>query len=194
MEEFHRGISEGHKKIFIIGEAAGSYGMDFGKNIGDLLDAIIKVDADFQLVLEDISPWYIPKCIDQLKTLASMQKIELLHSPIQSSSDRILKLMGRSCDMKQFQDSFRQIREVSKDITLSSAVIVGFPTETREELEATIEYCQNTTFDSVACHMFSPRPETKAAEMVDQISQDEKVYRYKRFKEAYEGITRIDPN
>jgi|GEM_PF-6550152 len=194
MSDFHRGIREGHKRIYILGESAGSYGMDYGSSIGDLFDEILKVDADFQLVLEDISPWYIPKCFEQIKKLAERNKIESLHSPIQSSSLRILKLMGRLCDMDLFQRQFREIRKISSSMVLSSAVIVGFPSETREELEATIQYCKDSYFDTVACHMFSPRPDTKAAEMEDQISEEEKVYRYNRFKDQFKGITRVDPN
>ncbi|QPJ65966.1 MAG: radical SAM protein [Candidatus Nitrohelix vancouverensis] len=194
MDQFYKGIMDGHERIYLIGEAAGSFGMDYGKNLGDLFDEILKVDAQFKLVLEDISPWYIPKCIDQLIELARQGKIESLHSPIQSASDRILRLMGRSCDMEQFKKNFKAIREASADIILSSAVIVGFPTETREELEQTIEYCRDTTFNTMACHMYSSRPETKAAEMDGQISEEEKVYRYKYFKSNFEGTTRVDPN
>ncbi|HEY6873387.1 MAG TPA: radical SAM protein [Geobacteraceae bacterium] len=194
MRELHKGLKEGHRKFYLIGECAGQYGRDFDKDLGDLLHEFTQVKNNFTLVLEDVSPKYALKSFEPLKLLFEQKKMELFHSPIQSGNDRILKLMNRRTDMQAFKSMCRELKEIAPESILSSAVIVGFPSETREELQDSIDYCRDARFDSVACHMFSARPGAKAATMPDQIPHEELVARYKIFQSEFGGITRIDPN
>lgn len=194
MAEFRRGLQAGHKEFYLIGECSGAYGLDFGKNLGSLLSEFLKFEEDFTIVLEDVSPMYLPKCFAPLKELCARKNIESFHSPIQSGNPRILRLMNRHYDLVQFKSMLLEIRNATPDIILSSSVIVGFPSETREEMYNSIRFCKEATFDTVACHMFSARPGAKAAEMPNQIPHEEKAERYKIFQAEFEGITRIDPN
>jgi MiaB/RimO family radical SAM methylthiotransferase len=194
MAEFRKGLKQGHKNFYLIGECAGAYGLDFGKDLGSLLSEFLKFKEDFTLVLEDVSPMYLARCFEPLKEMCASKKIELFHSPIQSGNPRILRLMNRYYNLEEFKARLHQLRKASPGIILSSAVIVGFPSETREEFYDSIRFCQEATFDTVACHMFSARPGAKACEMPDQVPHQEKAERYKIFKAEFDGATRVDPN
>lgn len=196
MHRFQEGMKQGHKRFYLIGENGGAYGLDLKprRNLGYLLDKFVHVDADFKLVLEDINPMYLRKNFDPLLELCKQGKLELFHSPIQSGSPRVLRLMRRMFRLEDFLEKLQKLREASSELILSSAIIVGFPSETREELEMSIKFCHDADYNTVACHMFSQRPGNPSNDMADQIDEDEKVWRYNHFKANFTGKTRVDPN
>ena len=83
-----------------MGDNAGSYGLDIGTSMGKLLERIMEVEGDFVLDLTDINPVYLASMIEPVKRLSRQKKISRLYVPVQSASRRILKLMGRDCDME----------------------------------------------------------------------------------------------
>jgi MiaB/RimO family radical SAM methylthiotransferase len=194
--KFRDALTRGINKIYLIGENAGSYGLDLTpkRSLGELLGEFLKFDADFKLVLEDVNPMYVRRNFAPLFELCRQGKVELFHSPIQSANQRILRLMRRMTKMDEFLKMIQALRATSSELILSSAVIVGFPSETREELQESIEFCEAAGYDTVACHMFSQRPGNPSNDMPDQIPQEEKVWRYRHFKSSFKGKTRIDPN
>jgi threonylcarbamoyladenosine tRNA methylthiotransferase MtaB len=194
MREFNRGLQQGYKHFYFLGECSGAYGLDFGSSLGELLRQFHTIDGDYDILIEDVAPLYFLNSFEDLKILCTQGKVRSFHTPIQSGSNRILNLMRRKCDMEKVKARLLELREACPKIILSSAVIVGFPTETTEELQETIDYCNDATFDSVACHMYSPRPGSVAAEMDGQITEEEKVNRYNIFKSKFNGIVRVDPN
>lgn len=194
INEFKRGLQDGYKHFYFLGECSGAYGLDFGSNLGELLRQFKNIDGDYDILIEDVAPIYFLNCFEELKELCKMGKIRSFHTPIQSGSDRILRLMRRQCNMKEVKRRLLELRAICPTITLSSAVIVGFPTETHEDLYESIAYCNEATFDTVACHTFSIRPGAEAAEMSGQIDEREKAARYHMFKNSFTGKVRIDPN
>lgn len=194
LEEFRSGLKDGYKHFYLLGHCAGAYGIDFGTTLGSLLKKFKGIDGDYDIVLEDVSPVYFLKCFDDLKALALVKRIKSFHTPIQSGNHRIQKLMRRKCDMEKVKECLQELRKVCPDITLSSAIIVGFPTETSDELQDSINYCKEATFNTVACHMFSARPGANASDMDGQIPHEELVERYHIFQNSFEGTTRVDPN
>jgi MiaB/RimO family radical SAM methylthiotransferase len=194
LNEFQSGLKDGYKHFYFLGHCAGAYGMDFGSSLGDLLREFKSIEGCYDILLEDVSPIYFIRCFEELKGLCKMGKIRSFHIPIQSGNNRILRLMKRPCDMKKVKEYLIELKETCPSIVLSSAVIVGFPTETREELWDSINYCMEARFDTVACHMFSARPGAEAAGMEEQISEEEKAERYHIFKMNFKGTTRVDPN
>lgn len=194
ISEFKYGIRQGFKHFYFLGECMGSYGLDFGSNFGELLDEVGKLEGDFDLLIEDISPVYFLNNYESIKKLCQSGVLRSVHVPIQSGCDRILKLMRRGGDMKEVMAKMKELKEIAPNVTLSSAVIVGFPSETEEEFQSSIQYCQEAKFDTVACHVFSCREGAPAASFEGQISDEEKYRRYCEFKEKFQGITRVDPN
>lgn len=106
-----------------------------------------------------------------------------LHLPVQSGSDRILQLMGRGYTAIEFKSKIRQLRQVRPDLTVSSDFIVGYPGETEEDFEATLQLVEQVNFDQSYCFIYSPRPGTPAATLPDPISPEEKKARLQKLQE-----------
>lgn len=174
MTEFWSGLSNGYRNFQFVGDNSGSYGFDIGTNLGDLLEKIGEVDEEFTIDLTDIHPVYFSKYFEQIKSLCVTGKLTSLYVPIQSGSRRILKLMGRDCDIEQVKQQLSELKQhSSRKVKIGTSLVVGFPTEGMEELEATIQFCDTVKFDWVWCHSFSARLGTTAAELADQIPPDE---------------------
>ncbi|MCZ8832095.1 tRNA (N6-isopentenyl adenosine(37)-C2)-methylthiotransferase MiaB [Escherichia albertii] len=103
--------------------------------------------------------------------------VSFLHLPVQSGSDRILNLMGRTHTALEYKAIIRKLRAARPDIQISSDFIVGFPGETTEDFEKTMKLIADVNFDMSYSFIFSARPGTPAADMVDDVSEEEKKQR-----------------
>jgi tRNA-2-methylthio-N6-dimethylallyladenosine synthase len=97
-----------------------------------------------------------------------------LHLPVQSGSDRILSLMKRGYTASEFENKIKKLRECRPDISITSDFIVGFPNETEEDFEATLNLVERIHFDNSFSFIYSKRPGTPAANLADKISPDTK--------------------
>lgn len=172
MAELEKGLEQGYHSFYFMGDSAGAYGLDIGENLGKLLKRVLEGDADFSLNLTDISPVFLHLCFDEIKMLCGKNRISSLYVPVQSASPRILKLMGRNCDMVRVRGMLLDLKTVSS-VKIGTSIIVGFPSETLDELNSTIGLCEEIGFDWVWCHSFSARPETVAANLPNQLSAEE---------------------
>lgn len=188
IREFNEGLAKGNKRFQLVGDNAGSYGLDIGTNLGHLLDRISIIDGDFTLELTDINPIFLPHIFESTLKLIAQNRLSSLYIPIQSSNDRIIKLMNRSCDMTKVKQMLVDIRKTTPNgFLLGTSVIVGFPSESIEELNDTIEFCDEVRFDWIYCHGFSARPDTRAAKLQDQIPREEILRRTFLLKTALNG-------
>ncbi len=103
--------------------------------------------------------------------------VSFLHLPVQSGSDRILNLMGRTHTALEYKAIIRKLRAARPDIQISSDFIVGFPGETTEDFEKTMKLIADVNFDMSYSFIFSARPGTPAADMVDDVPEEEKKQR-----------------
>jgi tRNA A37 methylthiotransferase MiaB len=194
LNDFKNGLHSGFTEFQLVGDNAGSYGLDIGTNLRVLLDEISKLDGKFKLDLTDINPAYIPIIFSSVKHLCSNGKLARLYVPIQSGNPRVLKLMKRGSDMEQVKKMLIEIREAASSnnkFMMGTSVIVGFPSETNEELQETIKFCKDVKFDWVWCHSFSARPETPAADMPNQIGSGEILRHARLFKKKLSGTTLV---
>lgn len=167
--------SQKYDTITLLGQNVNSYGNDTDDNyhFADLLKDICKIPGDFHVGFMTSHPKDIDdRVIDVLATESKMLKE--LHLPVQSGNDRILKLMNRNYTIEKYLNIVKKLREKIPNIRLSTDIIVGFPGETEEEFMDTVELVKNVKYDQIFAFMYSPRPHTRAAEMPDQISQEEK--------------------
>ncbi len=184
VEEIKTGIAAGHKTIQLMGDNAGSYGLDRKTNLGVLLNEISKLEGDFRIDLTDINPVYLRLIHGAVVKLVEQGRLARLYVPIQTGSDRILRLMKRGCDMTEVRAVLKEIRSISNGrIYMGTSVIVGYPSETREELEQTIDFCRDVGFDWVWCHSYSNR-EADGAPVEGAVGDDEILARADRFKAA----------
>jgi len=111
------------------------------------------------------------------------QLVSHVHLPVQSGSDRILKLMKRGYTAQEYVDKMRRLRAMRPDITLSSDFIIGFPGETESDFEATLQLIDTIGFDRSFSFIYSPRPGTPAASLPDDVPLDVKKARLARVQE-----------
>ena len=121
-----------------------------------------------------------------LQAMADCEKVaKHLHLPFQSGNDRVLGLMHRRYDIEETKRMLLELKESApKDFRIGTSVIVGFPSETEEELKDTIDICNLMKFDWIYCHGFSPRPGTPAADLPGQYTEEEVMEKVDRFRDG----------
>ncbi len=119
-----------------------------------------------------------------IDTYASVPElVNHLHLPVQSGSDRVLMMMKRGHTMLEYKHKIRKLREIRPDISLSSDFIIGFPGETEDDFEATMQLIEDIGFDTSFSFIYSQRPGTPAAFIPDSVSQETKKERLKRLQD-----------
>jgi tRNA-2-methylthio-N6-dimethylallyladenosine synthase len=171
--------ADGVVEVTLLGQNVNSYGRDLGSGqwrpqFADLLAAVDAVDGIRRI------RYTSPHPKDQRpETAAAMAELgavcEHLHLPLQAGSDRTLARMRRGYTAARYLDRLAQARAAIPDLAVTTDLIVGFPGETDEDFEATLQVVDEAAFDAAYTFQFSPRPGTAAAEMVDDFVPDEVV-------------------
>lgn len=174
LSDFEKGLQKGYRTFQLISEDTGCYGLDLGSSITELLAHIFKNKVEFQIVLIDFNPWWLYKQQNELIPLLvkNQEKVKEIFLPFQSGSDRILKLMNREYRAKEFISICRQLREKAPQIAIRTCALVGFPTETDDDFEATKHIIREIDFAEVAINRYEDRPNTASSFMTGKIAQD----------------------
>jgi tRNA-2-methylthio-N6-dimethylallyladenosine synthase len=181
---------EGVREVTLLGQNVNSYGRDlraadggrasFAELLGEL-DAIDGIER-----IRYTSPHPKDMREDVIRAHAELASVcEHIHLPLQSGSSRILKAMRRTYDRERYLDRVALIREHVPDVALTTDIIVGFPGETEEDFQQTLQVVEQVGYDGAFTFIFSPRRGTEAAEITDGVvSHAEKVARMERLVEA----------
>ncbi len=166
-------VDNGYKDILLLGQNVNSYGKGTEVDFPELLSRLDRLEGEFKIEFMTSHP---RDCTERLiDVIADSEKIcHHLHLPVQCGSDRILKLMNRHYDKAHYLGLVDYARERISDLNLTTDIIVGFPGETREDFDQTLELMRKVCFDSAFTFIYSPRLGTKAAEMEDPVSAEEK--------------------
>ena len=186
-------VSKGYKDITLLGQNVNSYGVDsgFDYDFADLLSDIDKIEGDYMIHFMTSHPKNASrKLIDVMAD--SKHVARHFHLPMQSGSDSVLRAMNRRYDFEKYIGILDYIREKMPECTVSSDIIVGFPTETDEDFEDTLKALERARFDMIYSFQYSPRKGTPAAEMV-QIEQSVKQERFDRMLALQNSIS-LDNN
>lgn len=160
-------VKDGCKEIWLTSTDNGCYGLDIGTTLPRLVDEVSEIPNDFMVRVGMMNPMYMPKIKDGLiKSYESDKVYKFLHVPVQSGSDQVLHDMKRGHTATTFRDLVKKFRKKFEKFTISTDIIVGFPTETEEDFEKTLSLLKETKPDVVNLSRYSQRPGTKAAEMV----------------------------
>ncbi|MBQ5994332.1 MAG: tRNA (N6-isopentenyl adenosine(37)-C2)-methylthiotransferase MiaB [Clostridia bacterium] len=182
-------IKAGYKEITLLGQNVNSYGKGnkSDMNFAGLLREINKLDGDFKIRFMTSHP---KDCTRELiDTIAECDKVSKhLHLPFQSGNDRVLKAMNRHYDREKYLSLISYAKQKIPDLSLTSDVIVGFPGETYEEFLDTLSLIREVEFTSLFTFIFSARKGTKAAEMPDPVSREEKGRWFKELIDLQESI------
>lgn len=181
-------VGDGCKEIWLTSTDNGCYGLDIGTTLPELVNRVAEIPADFAIRVGMMNPMYMPRIKDELvKSFESSKVYKFLHIPVQSGSDKVLNDMKRGHTSSTFRDIVKRFRTKFGRFTISTDVIVGFPTEDREDFEKTMDLLRQTRPDVVNLSRYSQRPGTKAADMA-QIKVSEVK---RRSKAAFELINKI---
>ena len=195
-------INNNRYKIIIIGDELGNYGFDLknGTNFKTLLDSIIKTDDRITVSLRYIEPIPFMKYYDVIKDHCFSKKISLIHLPIQTGSQRVLKAMNRNYDINKLKELCIPLIEQT-DTAFCTNWLVGFPTETEEDFYQTEQAAKQLNFNLNTVIPFSPRPGTIASTLTQINSENtirnrcnklEKVILESKYKQLLEYIPNIN--
>ena len=165
-------LAKKHNIIKITATDCGCYGLDIGTNLPSLLKKIISLPGNFKIRIGMINPKYAKIYLNELIEIYKHEKvIKFLHIPVQSGSDKVLKLMKRQYKVKDFLEIVEKFRKEIPNICISTDIIVGFPNESHEDFEKTIVLVKKTKPDVLNISKFSPMPRTEAAKLKKLPSQ-----------------------
>ena len=183
IEEVKMLVRNGYKEVVLTGIHTGSYGVDLDTDFADLLDKLVKIDGLLRLRISSIETTELnDKVLNVLKN--SKVLVDHLHIPIQAGSNEILKAMNRKYDLDYFFNKINEIRSIRPDIAISTDVIVGFPGETEELFNTTIDTCKKLEFSKLHVVPYSERRGTASSRMDGKIDEHEKKERSRRLIEV----------
>ena len=183
---------KGYKEITLLGQNVNSYkGNEKIKNFADLLNEVCKIEGIERIKF--ISPHPKDFTDDVIEAISKNEKIcRIIHLPLQSGSTKVLSEMNRKYTKEQYLELVQKMKQKIKDIVFSTDIIVGFPGETEEDFEDTLDVVRKVNFEQAFMFIYSKREGTIAAAREDQVPEEVKHIRFDRLKELYES--RVDEN
>ena len=183
--------SEGYKEITLLGQNVNSYNGENGVTFAKLLEKIVKIDGIERIRF--ISPHPKDFTDDVIKVIAENEKIcKIIHLPLQSGSSNVLKAMNRKYTKEQYLNLVEKMKKQIPNVLFSTDIIVGFPGETEEDFEDTLDVVEKVKFEQVYMFIYSRRVGTPADKMENQIPEEIKHKRFDRLKELVEKQTEIN--
>ena len=173
-------IKDGYKEVTLLGQNVNAYGKDLDDDytMENLLEDVAKTGIE-RIRFVTSHPWdFTDKMIEVMAKYPNICKA--IHLPVQSGSSKVLKLMGRRYTKEEYITLFDKLKKAMPNIAISTDIIVGFPNETEEDFKETLELCKYCKFDNAFTFIYSPRENTPAAKLVDNISLEEKEERLQR--------------
>lgn len=199
-------VNNGYKEIVLTGIHTGKYGLDINSSLEKLLAKIINIKGLYRIRLSSIE---INEVTDGILELMKNNKIiaNHLHIPLQSGSDKILKIMNRKYNKEYFLNRISEIKKINDDISLTTDLIVGFPNEDEDSFKETLDTLNKIKFTHIHTFPYSKRDGTPAASMDNQVASSIKKERVKKIIELsnqtennfykskigkiYEGVTEL---
>jgi len=183
---------QGYKEVTLLGQNVNAYGKDLNSNytMSNLLYDVAKTGIQ-RVRFVTSHPWdFNDDMIDVIKNNKNI--MPYIHLPLQSGSNKILRLMGRRYTKEEYLNLYSKLKEALPYSSITTDIIVGFPGETKEDFEETMDVVNKCQYDSAFTFIFSPRENTKAASMEDNISKEEKEERLHRLNELINKYSKLN--
>ena len=176
-------LKKDYKEVTLLGQNVNAYGKDLYDDytMSNLLEDVAKTKIE-RVRFVTSHPWdFTDEMIDVIAKYENI--MPYIHLPLQSGSDKILKLMGRRYTKESYLKLAKKIREKIKGVSITTDIIVGFPNETEEDFNETLDVVKEVKYDGAFTFIYSPRENTPAAKMDDSISLEEKQKRLYKLNE-----------
>lgn len=180
--------NQGYQEVTLLGQNVNAYGKDLNEEIdfATLLEEVAKTKMP-RIRFTTSHPWdFNERMIDTIATYDNL--MPFIHLPVQSGDNDILKLMGRKYSIEQYKALFDKIKEKIPNCAVSTDIIVGFPNETEEQFEHTLDIVRYCRYDNAYTFIYSPREGTPAARMEDNIdlaTKEQRLYRLNEIVNQY---------
>ena len=183
-------VEQGVREITLLGQNVNSYGLKSSAELSfpQLLSEVNKINGLERLRFATSHP---KDMTDELiECFGSLDKLcQHIHLPFQSGSDRILNLMNRGYTVAEYLDKVQRLKTICPEIRLTTDIIVGFPGETEDDFQATLDLVEKVRYADAFTFLYSPRVETAAAKMEDSQSKLQKQQRFERLLELQQQIS-----
>ena len=183
IKEVEQLVKDGYQEVTLLGQNVNAYGKDLNIDytMTDLLTDVAKTNIN-RIRFVTSHPWDFTD--DMIETIAKYKNImPSIHLPVQSGNNEILKLMGRRYTKEEYLTLFNKIKEKIPNVSITTDIIVGFPNETEEQFNDTLDLVNKCKFDLAFTFIFSKRVGTPAEKMQDNISLEEKEERLYKLNE-----------
>lgn len=190
ISEVRQLVNDGYKEIMLLGQNVNSYGNDLGGEMSfpQLLRKLNEIDGDFIIRFMSSHPKDASK--ELIDTIFECEKVaKHLHLPVQSGSNDVLERMNRRYTAEKYLETVDYIRSKDSGFSLTTDLIVGFPNESDEDFEATLDIIKRVKYDNIYSFIYSKRSGTVAAEMEDFTDEKTKGQRMRRLLEIQREIT-----
>lgn len=187
LKQIENALKDNVKEIWITAQDTGAYGIDIDSNLPELLNAISDLDGNFRVRVGMMNPNHVLNIVDDLIESYKNEKIyKFLHIPVQSGDDNILKHMGRQYSVDDFRGIIKEFRD-KVNPTISTDIIAGYPTESEDEFQNSINFIEEVKPDVLNITRFWSRPNTRASklkELPGRVTKD----RSRRMNRLFEKI------
>ncbi len=174
VDDFKKMVKNGNKEIMLLGQNVNSYAYDFAK----LLKTLNDVEGDFTITFTSNHPKDMSE--EVIKAIANLPKVKKeIHLPVQSGSNKILKAMNRPYTKEKYLELVDKIRKIIPNISITTDFIVGFPRETEEDFQETVDILKKVGYKAAYINKYSPRSGTVAYKLGDPIPWEEKERRWR---------------
>ena len=168
VKEVEHALRQGYREVQLTSQDTAVYGRDISATLPELLNELVELPYEFRIRVGMMNPTYAREIFDGLLKAFESEKIyKFLHLPVQSGSDAVLRHMRRGYTVGEFLELVTEFRRRFPESTLSTDVIVGYPTESGEDFEETYTLVQEIKPEVLNITRFSPRPGTEAAKLRD---------------------------
>lgn len=186
LEEVKQLSKEGYKEITLLGQNVNSYNGGDEYKFANLLNDVCKIEGIERIRF--ISPHPKDFTDDVIEAIANNPKIaRVVHLPLQAGNSKVLKEMNRKYTKEQYLELVEKMKKRISDVVFSTDIIVGFPGETDEEFEDTLDVVRKVNYEQVYMFIYSRREGTAADKMENQISEETKHERFDKLKELYDS-------
>ena len=195
--EFKSGLEQGFTQFVLIAGDVGCYGVDIGTSVVELLSALFSIEGNYKIIIKEFNAQWVVKYFDNLLALFKQhyQKIDYIVVPVQSASNRMLRLMKRPYTIEDVKKYLNIIKKEVPGLQISTHIMVGFPGETEEDFKESIDFIKEYEFPFVDIYAYDDRPNTAASQMAGKITPEIIEQRVAAVKKAQKQIlTKRNPN
>lgn len=191
LAEIREVAQKGYKEVMLLGQNVNSYGNDLQGELSfaELLKAVCKIDGIERVRFMTSHPKDLSD--ELIEVMATEDKIcNQLHLPVQAGSNRVLEAMNRKYTKEHYMGLIEKVKAKIPDIVLTTDIIVGFPGETNEDFEETLDVLRKVEYDTIFSFIYSKRVGTPAAEMADVLTDEEKHLNFDRLLNVQNEISK----